>query len=288
MTAKWPWLWLLFLVGIGCAGPAKTAVNMREQAISLNDAGYQYYRQSRWTLAQEKFSQALKYNRLIDNRPGIAANLNNLGAIAQEQGDLAQARQDFQEALTIYREGGDRMGIIEALNNLGTVYQAQGNLKEAEAAYRQAESLVRSEPPGPLASLTLMHLGDAARARGDYQYALSLYGQALALDQQRQDRRGEAVRWQRMGRTYLDLQDYGQAANYLHRSLEEFRRLQDTNGIVDSLKGLTDLALAQGDRAAALVYGERLLKIYQARGQSEEARKLEAALKTGGGAPSRR
>ena len=43
---------------------------MRSKAISLNDQGYQYYRQSRFNVAESKFSEALKINRLIDRRPG--------------------------------------------------------------------------------------------------------------------------------------------------------------------------------------------------------------------------
>ena len=42
----------------------------KNKAISLNDQGYQYYRQSRFNVAERKFSQALKYNRLIDRREG--------------------------------------------------------------------------------------------------------------------------------------------------------------------------------------------------------------------------
>jgi hypothetical protein len=49
---------------------------------------------------------------------------------------------------------------------------------------------------------------------------------------------------------------------------------------VDALESLTRLALARGDRQEALIYGERLLKIYQARGQDKEAKKLEAMLKS--------
>jgi hypothetical protein len=55
--------------------------------------------------------------------------------------------------------------------------------------------------------------------------------------------------------------------------------LEDTNGIVDTLNSLTRLSLAQGDREGARLYGDLLLKIYQARDQEEEAKKLEEALK---------
>ena len=43
-------------------------------------------------MAESKFSQALKINRLIDRRAGIAANLNNLGVIAQEQDNAGPGR----------------------------------------------------------------------------------------------------------------------------------------------------------------------------------------------------
>ena len=87
---SWRWLWVFCLVGLGCAAPARLA-DLESKAVALNDSGYQYYRESRWNLAQEKFTQALALNRLIDRRDGIAANLNNLGVISQEQGNLTQA-----------------------------------------------------------------------------------------------------------------------------------------------------------------------------------------------------
>jgi tetratricopeptide (TPR) repeat protein len=267
---------LLCLAGLGCAGPARET--LREQAIALNDSGYNYYREGQWEAAKGKFSQALTYNRLVDHRSGIAVNLNNLGAIYQEQGELQTALDYFREALTLYREQGNTAGVCETLNNLGTVYQAQGRLKDAEEAYAEALTLARGLPPGALLALSLTHLGDAARSRGDYGQALDLYRQALQLDEKRKDRRGLAVRWERLGRTYTELKDFPAAGKYLHDALREFRQLEATNGIADTLRGLTLLALARGDRQEALSYGERLLKIYQARGQDKEAKKLQTLL----------
>ena len=74
MTARWRWLWALVLL-TGCAGPAPMGVDLRQEAIALNDQGYQYYRQGRFNLAQAKFEQALAYNRFIDRREGIVSNL---------------------------------------------------------------------------------------------------------------------------------------------------------------------------------------------------------------------
>ena len=103
MRYRWTWL-LVLVIAVGCGGPAKTTVDLQQEAISFNESGYEYYRQSRWELAKNKFERALTYNRLIDRRSGIASNLNNLGAIAQKQGDLKQAVTYLQEALAINRE----------------------------------------------------------------------------------------------------------------------------------------------------------------------------------------
>ena len=114
--------------------------------------------------------------------------------------------------------------------------------------------------------------------------ALNYYHQALMADTGAKDRRGRALRQERLGRTFLDLKDYDRAAVYLKEALSEFRRLQDTDGIAAALKDLTLLALARGDQEEARLNGKLLLGIYQARGQEQEARELEALLQRAAGA----
>jgi len=265
----------------GCAKRKTRLPDLRTEAVKLNDEGYQYYRESRWQLARSKFNQALNLNRLIDHRPGIAANLNNLGALAQEQGNLVDAARYYQEALSIQRQIGDPAGVCEALNNLGTAYAGLGRWPEARDLYLEALGYARQLRPGPLLALTLTHQGDVARNERDYPRALDLYREALTIDQARKNRTGMAMRWARLGRTYLDLSDYVTARGYLLAALEESRRQELTSGIIDALDGLTNLALAQDNQPEARLYGERLLKLYQARGQTREAEKLKELLETG-------
>ncbi len=102
------------------------------------------------------------------------------------------------------------------------------------------------------------------------------------MDEDRKDARGRALRWERLGRTFLDLKDYARADLYLRDALRDFRRLEDTDGLADTLKDLTRLALARGDKPAAALNGQLLLEIYQARGQEQEVKKLEELLQAGG------
>lgn len=278
-------LWILGLLGLmtwGCGAPAKSGLpDLRQEAVKLNDEGYQYYRQSRWRLARDKFSEALKLNRLIDHRPGMAANLNNLGVIAQEEGDLQTAEKYFQEALTLYREAADPGGLCEVLNNLGTVQAAQGRWSQAETLYQEALVFARKLPPGPLLALTLTHQGDVARNRREYGQALALYQQALEVEVSGKNRLGQARGWARLGRTYLELGNFPEARRYLEMALEEGRRQEWTGGIIDALDGLLRLALTQDRLSEARLYGSRLVELYRARGQEQEAVKVENLLKSG-------
>ncbi len=273
-------LGLLCCLALGCGGPSKL-VDMREDAVKQNEDGYKYYRESKWGQAQAKFNEALKLNRLIDHPEGMAANLNNLGAIALEQGKLADAEKYYRDALTMEQEAGNGRGIGEALNNLGVVYTKLGRWNEADTLFQQALGYARSLPPHcPLLPLTLTHLGDVARHRKDYQQALNLYQQALDLDTAARSREGQAVRWGRLGRTYMDMGDYASAKQFLVKALDMFRCLQRTNGIVNTLDALVTMSLAQGDRTQAELYAQRLVKIYQARNQPQEAQRLEALMQT--------
>ncbi len=273
-------LGLLCCLALGCGGTSKL-VDMREEAVKQNENGYQYYRESKWGQAQAKFNEALKLNRLIDHPEGMAANLNNLGAIALEQGKLADAEKYYRDALRMAEEAGNGRGIGESLNNLGVVYMKLGRWNEADTLFQQALGYARSLPPHcSLLPLTLTHLGDVARHRKDYQQALNLYQQALDLDTAARNQEGQAVRWGRLGRTYMDMGDYASARQYLVKALDMFRGLQRTNGIVNTLDALVTLSLAQGDRTQAELYAQRLVKIYQARNQPQEAQRLEALMQT--------
>ncbi|MBW1951946.1 MAG: hypothetical protein JRI66_02525, partial [Deltaproteobacteria bacterium] len=65
---------VLLILLQGCAAPTpKPGVGLRQDALNANDTGYHYYARGNLELAQEKFAQALRLNRLIDHIPGIAA-----------------------------------------------------------------------------------------------------------------------------------------------------------------------------------------------------------------------
>jgi tetratricopeptide (TPR) repeat protein len=279
MKGRWLWLAVLVVLAGGCGKVATEPVDLREKAISLNDMGYEYYRQSRWNLAQEKFDRALTFNRLIDRREGIISNLNNLGAVAQAQGETDKAINYFLEALEVSQDRYDPASRCETLNNLGQAYQSQGHIQEANQAYLRALESADQLPPGPLLALTLTHLGDVARINRDYMTAINYYHQALAADRGTKDRWGQALRHERLGRTFLDLKDHERAELYLNEALREFRRLQNTLGITDTLRDLTHLALARGDLESARINGNLLLGLYRAQGQLKEAEALAALLK---------
>jgi hypothetical protein len=74
------------------------------------------------------------------------------------------------------------------------------------------------------------------------------------------------------------MKDYHRAGAYLKEAMAVFRRLENTNGIVEVLNDQVRLAMAQGDRPEARLHAQLLRKIYEYRGQDREAAKLEELL----------
>ncbi len=133
------------------------------------------------TWPQGKFAEALKINRLIDRRPGIAANLNNLGVIAQAQGNPDQAVAYFQEALAINRELHDPAALSETLNNLGLAYLGQGRVGRPTRLSGSPGTRPAAAPPGALAGPVPDPPGGCGPGPQGLYPALNYYHQALGV-----------------------------------------------------------------------------------------------------------
>ena len=90
--------------------------------MSFNDAGYQYYRQSRFNVAQGKFDRGPEATT-ASSTAGWASppTSTTWGSSPRTRDDPKQAVVYFQEALEINRELHDPSGLSETLNNLGLV-----------------------------------------------------------------------------------------------------------------------------------------------------------------------
>ena len=200
------------------------------------------------------YEQALALYRQAHDVAGEIHCLTGLAWTAVNLGEIALALRHSQEALTISQEWGDKLGQAQALYSLAaawTFYHAPEKMAapaaEAQALYSQMGFHRRAIRP-------YLTLGAVADARGNWHEALAMYEDALKQATTFEDSWVAGWAAQLAGRIYLHEGQLDMAAARLQQA--QLRRLKsgERQNQVSDLAWLGRLALAQGDKAAALQY----------------------------------
>jgi len=182
--------------------------------------------------------RAIELHRGMEDRIGERIGFHNLGAIYFAMGDLERSRRSLEEALRLAGELHDAAGVARARNMLGAVLAAQGRLEQARVEFEAAARGWESL--------------DAPRSR-------ALTGANLA----------EVLG--RLGRGE-------EAATLLAGALAGFRGVGDVEGEAFALNLHGDLALAGGDREAALAAHHEALALATEHGFAEERLRAHAGM----------
>lgn len=115
--------------------------------------------------AREAYSQAIRYFRQINYRPGLAEAANNLAYILARQGRLEPALSTGNEALRIRQALGDEYGIGLSLNTVGIIHERMAHPITAIARSEQALTIFREIGNTRGVTLALINLGRAYRRK---------------------------------------------------------------------------------------------------------------------------
>jgi len=189
-----------------------------------------------------------------------------LGGFLEEFGRTAEARELYEGSLATSREVGDRRGMADSLHDLGLLAFDQGDYALAQSVLAECLAVSREAGEREDIPLTIMMLGATALAQGDVAGARPLLEESLELFQAEDYR-------QRVARTlyYLGLVTQAdgtldRAWELLEESLALFRQVRHQIGILDALRALGWLALAQDEPAVAAARFTEGLAICEAMG----------------------
>jgi len=186
--------------------------------------------------------------------------------IADRMGEWARSEREARRALELAESAGAEDVALRAMQRLAQALAYQGDpaggLLIAEAGLARATTLGSPVAQSRLANAMSL----CAAEHGDH--AASLRYDLLMLGHCRQagDRRSEAVALINAGVGYLRFGAHPEARRHLEESLRLNRALG--NRVVEggSLAGLSELALREGDAAAALSHAQAALDILVAAG----------------------
>lgn len=280
---------------ISCASTKKAILPpAQEEAANLNQRGIELVEKGDISRALAEFQGALKLNRTIDNRKGVAIALLNIGRVYLESERYADARGVLEEAVSVPESIGDKQLMAEGyattgkyhyatgndlkavefleraieldrkedhktiggrLNVLGLVYLRNGKVKEAEGIFKEA--LLNNMDSGNRIEIANSYrgMGDTLEAKGLLKEAEDQFQKALSSDKLTRNSRKIAIDLARLG-------NFSLKGKYHKEALDYFMRAYDVN-------------LNSDHRAAAARDIDNIIKVYKETGEIDKARFYE-------------
>lgn len=186
----------------------------RSMNVSLNGIGNIYKTLEQYDVAIEKFTKALKLDKEMNNKLGLAVNHFNIGECQESQGELEEALQNFQTSLSYNKDIKSDRGKILCNYSIAHVYVHMGRTKEALDLLLNALSKAKELGDKSIVSSVEINLG-----------------------------------W-----SLLQLKRFKQAKEHLSNGLQIAQNVNLPSQIAEANKFLSDLAVAQNDYESALGY----------------------------------
>jgi len=257
------------------------ATDVKNRAADAALSGNTYYRQGRYELALQFFTQALNENLSVDNEAGVVQSYNSIGRVYLAVGMNDEAEAAFVKANAIaVRMGGEPLFVTS--NNLGELSLRRGDARGALAIFeRVLEGSLKDVPRDQLA-LLYHNMGSACKATGDYPRALEWLGKALEINLGERLYEEAAADYYMIASVLSKQGDYASAAKNAELALENDKRMENALGVTKDLAALGLIAARAGDHATAYGYFERSYLAATALGSAADIRSsLEGLIASG-------
>lgn len=219
-----------------------------EIAVHHNNLGNLFQTMGSYDKALPPYQRALQIREkaLGPEHPDNANILNSLATLYNSMGNYERSLHLHQRALEITEKvlGPDHPDVATQLNNLASIYKTMGAYDKAQALYQRALEITEKSlgPNHPQIASILNNLAGLYELMGKYEQALTFYQRTIEIQEKSlgPDHPKVTSTLNNLGFLHLSLRDFGAAAAFFRRS--------------NSLAGLAELYLVQGQPEVALEF----------------------------------
>jgi CHAT domain-containing protein/tetratricopeptide (TPR) repeat protein len=192
---------------------------------------------------------------------GVASSLHDLGELARNRQDDGNARSLLGQAVSLRRELAP--GSLDLAVSLGQLAIVTSESDGAERLYREALAIIEQvAPAGPEASGTYNNFAILTLIRGDLARGERLLRRTLEIDRQL-GHPPDPMTVMNLGLVAMDRGNLAEAESLLLDALLRQQMFKEDLATAGILQNLGNLAVMQGDFAAAESYQQRALRIRQ-------------------------
>jgi len=189
-----------------------------------------------------------------DNKK-ISASLNNLGVIYRGLKDYYKSQTIFQQSLFFARKSGDQIAIASSLNNISLNYIQKMNYKEALRYQLDAIKIFEKFKNKKRLCSSYISLG-AIYKRLNNKKGLEYFYKSSKLAAEVNDQYLLSLALQNIGSTYLSMNQYQLAYEYLSKSEAVANEIKDFGCIKSVNEVLAEYYKKKGDFENALKHHE--------------------------------
>jgi tetratricopeptide (TPR) repeat protein len=268
------------LVIVSCSSAPKrsdTVLTVKIQADQGSASGEAYFRQGRYDLALQFFTQSLSEYTSVDDGEGIVRSYNAIGKSYVALGSLDMAENIFIRARE--RAQGESPSLFfDSSINLGELYLAKG---DAQAARTMLQETSKMPFPGRRSAQTalLYHdLGTAEKNLGNSVQALEYFERSLKTNLSNKYFAEAASDYYMIASVYSRDGKYDEALKNASLALSYDKQVESSPGIAKDLYALGLIAAKKGDQGSAFDYFQRSYLVSTTLGFKDDMKKALAGL----------
>jgi len=267
----------------------------------LNNCSGVYYRLGNYKKSLQYFDDCLKISMETGDRDAEVGFLNNKGSVVKSLGDLKQAEQIFKESLKISRIIGSHDHEAMALNHLGDLLYDTGNYDGAQKYYTDALEIAKNTKSRFQMFDSKVSLGRIYLQQNDIERTKDIIEELSSVAEQSKDLQKQLLQLQcdfylavnnaerfkaaiaefqdlvsqttskpfegnialLLGRFYLQIEDFTNAARYLQEALGIFEKLDEKLKTGKSYYYLGHMESERNNKKKAEEYLDKALGIFK-------------------------
>jgi len=265
---------------LSCSSAPKqsdTVITVKRQADQDAASGESYYRQGRYPLALQFFSQALSQYTSVDDGEGVVRSYNSVGKCYVALGSFDDAERMFQRAHDRAREDTPSLRFDSSVA-LAELYLARGDPARArEILMEEQKGDARGRSPQQTAQL-LHDLGTAEKNLGNSDAALAWLEQSLKINVAGKYLAEAASDYYMIASVHSREGRYDDALASAGRALALDKQVESSPGIAKDLYALGVISAKKGDQQAAFDYLQRAYMVATTLGFRDDMKKALTAL----------
>lgn len=237
--------------------------SLRMRALHLS--GNVLCRTHHYSLALEKFNQALDIAMVKNNRKIQAGLLDEIGGVYWYTSDYPKALEYYHKALIITEEIGIQHDIAKVLADIGLVYMGIEEYDHALKYYRRALAIAEKEQDKSSITIYLSNVGNVYGALEDYDQCLEYHLKGLSIAKEIGNLRSVSAKLSNIGIVYRKQNDYAKSMESVLESLSITEKIADKYGMAINLTNMASIfsieEFVEYDIHKAIEYNLKALEI---------------------------